>query len=70
MTGGGGGGTYGGAVSIRPILSPRNSVNQNAPSGPAVRSDGSLAAVGTGKWFVTTPAVVILPIASAPSPTR
>jgi hypothetical protein len=33
-------GGAGGAVAIRPILLPKNSVNQSAPSGPAAMSDG------------------------------
>src|SRR5207249_9202694 len=32
---------------IRPILSPRNSVNHRLPSGPAAISDRSLPGVGT-----------------------
>ena len=59
---GGGAGATAGAVSIRPILWPVNSVNQSAPSGPGVISEGWLAGVGVGKWFVIRPPVVIRPI--------
>jgi hypothetical protein len=62
VTGGGGGRGGGITVSIRPTLSPRNSVNQSAPSGPVVTSDGSLPRVGTPKWLVTVPPVVMRPI--------
>ena len=62
-----GGGTDPGAVSIRPTLLPRNSVNHKAPSGPFVMSDGSLPGVGTGKWWVIAPALVIRPIVFAPA---
>jgi hypothetical protein len=42
------------AVVSRPILLPANpdSVNQSAPSGPAVMPCGSLAAVGTGNSVI------------------
>src|SRR6266568_3243481 len=49
---------------MRPMLLPPNSVNQRAPSGPAVMPAGSLLAVGTAN-SVTTPAVVMRPILSA-----
>src|SRR5437588_546966 len=53
-------GCFGGVV-IRPILLPENSVNQSAPSGPAVIPVGSLAAVGTPN-SLKLPAVVTRPI--------
>ena len=62
-TGGGGGSTTGGAVTTRPILFARNSVNQRFLSGPRVMSEGSAPGVGTGKWLVMIPPVVIRPIA-------
>src|SRR5512142_562116 len=49
------------AVVIRPILLPSASVNQRAPSGPAVMPAGALFGVGTAN-SVITPAVVIRPI--------
>lgn len=49
------------AVVIRPTARPSLSVNQSAPSGPAVIPIGWLFAVGTG-YSVITPAVVIRPI--------
>jgi hypothetical protein len=49
------------AVVMRPILLPPYSVNQSAPSGPAVIDCGSLLAVGTG-YSVIAPAVVMRPI--------
>src|SRR5512143_1309164 len=48
------------AVVIRPILLPAASVNQRAPSGPAV-IPGICPGVGTAN-SVSTPAVVIRPI--------
>ena len=48
-------------VVMRPILLPLNSVNQSAPSGPAVISNGSLFEVGTG-YSVIVPEVVMRPI--------
>jgi hypothetical protein len=51
------------AVLIRPILLPSNSVNQSAPSGPAVMPPGSLEAVGIG-YSLSVPAVPIRPILS------
>jgi len=49
------------AVVIRPILLPWCSVNQSAPSGPAVMPWGPLPGVGTVN-SVMTPVVVIRPI--------
>ncbi len=45
------------AVVIRPILLPRVSANQSAPSGPAVIPYGALPDVGT-VYSVTAPVVV------------
>jgi hypothetical protein len=49
------------AVVIRPILLPLASVNQSAPSGPAVMLSNPLDDVGTG-YSLSAPAVVIRPI--------
>ena len=49
------------AVVIRPILPANDSVNHNAPSGPAAMCSGLLLGVGVS-YSVTTPAVVIRPI--------
>src|SRR5262245_30883171 len=48
-------------VPRRPILSPLNSVNQTAPSGPVVMPFGPLTAVGTG-YSVKAPAGMMRPI--------
>src|SRR5262249_29288755 len=48
-------------VVMRPILSPKASVNQRAPSGPLVIPHGKLFVVGIEN-SVTLPLVVIRPI--------
>ncbi len=54
------------AVVMRPISPEPASVNQRAPSGPAVMPAGVLPAPGTANSLVTTPAVVMRPIWSEP----
>ena len=49
------------AVVIRPTLFPFSSVNQSAPSGPAVIPDGWLDGVGTVNSVIVPP-VVMRPI--------
>src|SRR5437588_4990063 len=53
-------------VVIRPILLPLVSVNQTAPSGPAVIPSGTLPSVGVGN-SVMVPAGVILPMLLRPA---
>jgi hypothetical protein len=50
------------AVVIRPILFVLDSVNQSAPSGPAVMSPANASGVGIG-YSVTLPSMPRRPIA-------